>query len=182
LILNENLLLLRWKTPLKNESSTLIEAVNLSLVKDLDYLVVCIDENNHVVKSYGDTTKYLLQKNFNSNLEELLPKPLKVAFNNLVSDSLKTNKKVTVKGIKIKHGKLIAKVSLSVRPLTFGKREQKLLMVTFSDDVLMITDTQEDKVFDEKIYHDQYTKKLRGGVEGSKRQAPVHVRAAGCFQ
>ncbi len=144
----------------KSEGSTLIEAVNLSLVKDFDYLVVCIDENNHVVKSYGDTTKYLLQKNFNSNLDELLPKPLKVAFNTLVSDALKTNKKVSVKAIKIKHGKLITKVSLSVKPLTFGKREQRLLMVTFSDDVLMLPDTQDDKVFDEKIYHDQYTKNL----------------------
>ncbi len=152
----------------KNESSTLIEAVNLSLVKDLDYLVVCIDENNHVVKSYGDTTKYLLQKNFNSNLEELLPKPLKVAFNTLVSDALKTNKKVTVKGIKIKHGKLITKVSLSVKPLTFGKREQRLLMVTFSDDVLMLPETQDDQVFDEKIYHDQYTKNLEDELKEVK--------------
>ncbi len=122
----------------KNESSTLIEAVNLSLVKDLDYLVICVDENNHVVKSYGDATKYLLQKHFTSNLEDLLPKPLKVAFNTLVSDALKTDKKVNVKGIKIKHGKLIAKVCLSIRPLTFGKKEQRLLMVTFSDDKLIL--------------------------------------------
>jgi two-component system CheB/CheR fusion protein len=143
-----------------NTSNTLVEAVNSSLVSELGCLVVCVDENNHVVKSYGDTTKYLLQKNFNSNLDDLLPKPLKVAFNTLVTKALKTNEKATVKGIKIKHGKLITKVSLSVSPLSIKKAERKLLMVTFSDDKLLTAETRDDMVFDEKIYHDQYTRNL----------------------
>ncbi|MEI9959383.1 MAG: hypothetical protein WDM90_24390 [Ferruginibacter sp.] len=43
------------------------------------------------LKTYGDTSKYLLQKNFTLNLADLLPKPLAVAFNTAVS-SAKKNK------------------------------------------------------------------------------------------
>ncbi len=144
----------------KNTNNTLTEAVNAKLVHDLDQLVICVDENNQVVKTYGDTTKYLLQKNFNSNLEELLPKALAVAYNSLHGDALKTNKKVTVSGIKVKHGKATVKVSLSVSPLMKRKGEQKLFMVTFCDDKLIAPAEKGDMVFDEKIYVDQYTRNL----------------------
>src|SRR6185312_1266552 len=59
----------------KNTNHSLAEAMHESLAKKLDYFAVCVDENNRVVKSYGDSTKYLLHKHFSSNLSELLPKP-----------------------------------------------------------------------------------------------------------
>lgn len=141
----------------KNTTVTLTEAVNATLVNELDCLVVCIDENNHVVKTYGDTTKYLLQKNFNLNLIELLPRPLVVAFNTLSLTALKANKKVTVNGIKIKHGEVTMSVSLSISPLIIKKGGKRLLMVTFSEGNLVTPAQHEDIVFDEKIYLDQYT-------------------------
>jgi two-component system CheB/CheR fusion protein len=141
----------------KNTNNILAEAVNVSLVNELDCLVLCVDENNHVIKSYGDTTKYLHQKNFNSNLAELLPKPLAIAFSTLSTNALKTNEKATVNGIKIKHGKFIINVSLSVSPLIVRKGNQKLLMVTFSEDKLATPQQEDDIVFDEKLYLDQYT-------------------------
>jgi len=144
----------------KNTNNTLAEAVNASLVNELEQLVVCVDENNHVVKTYGDTTKYLLQKNFNSNLEELLPKALAIAFNSLRADALKTNKKVALSGIKIKHGRVAVRVNLSVSPLITRKGELKMFMVTFGDDKSVALAKPEDKVFDEKIYIDQYTRNL----------------------
>ena len=136
------------------------EAVNVSLVNELDCLVVCIDEHNHVVKFYGDTTKYLLQKNFNLNLTELLPRQLAVALNTLSTGVLKTNKKATINGIKIKNGEIINKVNLSVSPLIIKKGNQRLLMVTISEEKLITPAQQEDIVFDEKIYLDQYTMNL----------------------
>lgn len=140
----------------KNTNHTLAEAVNKKLTEELDYLIICIDENNHVVKTYGDTTKYLLQKNFNSNLEELLPKPLAVALNTLKAKSLKNNKKATVNGMKIKHGGSSVNVSLSVSPLLVKKDEQLLFMVTFSEDKLKNSSSQNDVAFDEKLYLNQY--------------------------
>ena len=144
----------------QSTSNTLVEAVNEALVNELDYLVVCIEENNHVVKTYGDTSKFLLQKNFNLNLADLLPRPLAVAFNTLSINALKTNKKVTVNGIKTKHNNAIINVSLSVSPLLLKKGAQKLLLVTFSEDKPATGAHQENIVFDEKIYLDQYTMNL----------------------
>ena len=141
----------------KNTGSNLTEMVNATLLNDLDYLVICINENKQVVKSYGDTTKYLLQKNFNTNLVDLLPSPLNVAFNALSTSVLKTNEKLTVNGLKIKHAGEVIKVSLSISPLAVKNNEPKLLMVTFSEDKYVVTGEQKDIIFDEKIYLNQYT-------------------------
>lgn len=140
----------------KNTNQTLAEAVNNKLTEEMDSLIICIDENNHVIKTYGDTTKYLLQKNFNSNLAELLPKTLAVALNTLKAKSLKTNKKVTVNGIKIKYGQLPLSVSLSVSPLVIKKEEQLLFMVTFNEDKSSTGPIPNDIAFDEKLYLNQY--------------------------
>jgi len=150
----------------KNTNHTLAEVMHESLAKRLDYFAVCIDENNHVVKSYGDTTKYLLHKHFSSNLSELLPKPLAVAFNTLSKKVLKTKENVVLNGIKIKQGQLIVKVNLSVSPLVL-KGEEKLLLVTFSEDKSDIS-LQKDTVFDEKIYLDQYVVNLEEELKESK--------------
>jgi two-component system CheB/CheR fusion protein len=143
----------------KTPANALAEAINLNLATELDYLAICIDENNHVIKSYGDATKYLLQKHFNSNLTELLPRPLALAFNILTTNALKTNQKASVSGVKIKHGGHTISVSLSVSPLIVKKGEQKLLMATFCEDRSAIA-PQEGAVFDEKKYVDQYTTNL----------------------
>jgi two-component system CheB/CheR fusion protein len=150
--------------------NSLTEAVNEALVDELDYLVVCVDENNQVIKSFGDTTKYLLQKNFKSNLAELLPRPLAVAFNTLSSNALKTNKKVTVNGIQIKTNEIVHTVSLSVNPLTKRKGLQQLLMVTFREDKPATTVQKEDILFDEKIYLDQYTINLEEELNELKQK------------
>ncbi len=50
----------------QNTNNTLAEAVNETLMSELGYLLLCIDEKNIVVKTSGDTSKYLLQKNFNA--------------------------------------------------------------------------------------------------------------------
>ncbi len=144
----------------KKTNNSLTEAVNENLVNQLDSLAVCIDENNHVIKTYGDTTRYLLQKNFATNLTDLLPRPLAVAFNTLSVKALKQNEKVSTKDINIKKGDSIIKVSLTVNPLLLKKGEQKLLLVTFSEDKPADDVVQNDIIFDEKIYLDEYTLNL----------------------
>ena len=144
----------------QNSANTVSEAMQISLAGEQDYLAVGIDEHNQVVKTYGDTKKYLLQQNFTSNLIELLPKPLAVAFNTLVKRVGQTKKLVSVSGVKIKHGKGHIKVKLSVSPLAVNKGEQKLLMVTFSPDSAATPLPEGDIVFDERIHHDQYTVNL----------------------
>jgi two-component system CheB/CheR fusion protein len=154
----------------QSANNSQVEKMHIGLAEDLDYLAVCVDESNNVIKSYGDTTKYFLQKHYTSNLEELLPKPLAVAFNTLKTSALKTSKKVALTGIKIKNSQSVIKVSLSVRPLIGKKGEQTLLMVTFTEDSLLGVEHQEDMVFDEKIYHGEYTMNLEEELKELKEK------------
>lgn len=151
-----------------NNNPALAEAMNQSLAGEMDYLSICINENNQVVKSYGDTSKFLLQKHFTSDLTELLSKPLAVAFNTLRIQVLKTNRTVFARGIKMKQGKVIVKVNLSVSPLEV-KGEQKLLTVTFREDKTN-SPVKQDIAFDEKLYLDQYTRNLEDEVKELKEK------------
>ena len=157
---------------IENENQALPEAVNLKLVKEMDCLVVCVDETGQVIKTYGDTAKILLQKNFNSNLPELLPRPLDIAFRVLSSEALKTNETATNKNIQIKQDGKAIRVSISVSPLPVKKGEQKLLMVVFSEDKAE-NDGKQQPAFDEKIYLDQYTLNLEDQVK--KLKSKLHV-------
>ena len=144
----------------------LSEEIHESLANKLDYLAVCTDEHNQVVRSYGDTTKYLLHKHFSSDLAELLPKPLAVAFNTLSKEVLKTNENVVLNGIKIKQNQHIVNVSLSVSPLIL-KGKEKMLWVTFSEDKSAMP-VQKNTGYDEKIYLDQYVINLEEELKDLK--------------
>ena len=139
-----------------NANLSLVEAINSNLVNRFGCLVICVDENNVVVKTHGDTSKFLLQKNFNSKLEELLPLPLAVAFNAAGTSALKTNKEVIISGINLPQGDSVTAVTISVNPLLMKKGNSKLLMVTLSEGKTHSNGTQ-PVVFDEKIYLNQYT-------------------------
>jgi len=150
-------------------NNTLAEAVNTIMASKLDHLVVCIDEDNHVVKTYGDTTKYLLQKNFNLNLDELLPMPLALAFNTLSINAKRNNERVAAKGIKIKNGKFVITVNLSIDPINI-KNGERLFMVTLNEDKLLTYLQQEDLVYDEKIYLNKYTLMMQEELEALKNK------------
>ena len=147
-----------------NRNPMLAEAMHESLANDLDYLVICVDETNHVVKSFGNTAKYLLPKHFNSNLEALLPKQLAIVFNTLSHTALKTNEKASASGIRIKHNGAIISITLSVNALVPKKGGQRWLMVTFREDAIKSTANQDDTIFDEKVNLDQYTANLEDEV------------------
>ncbi|MEJ6980876.1 chemotaxis protein CheB [Pedobacter sp. P351] len=152
----------------KGASNTLADTINETLVSNLNYQAICIDENNHVLKSYGDTSKYLLQKNFISDLPELLPKPLVVAFNTLRTKVLKTGKKSSVNGIKINHDDFVIKVTMTVYPLPARKEDPKNLLVIFNEDRSFNPVKVKDAEFDEKIYLDQYTRNLEDELRDLK--------------
>ena len=153
-----------------NKRNNLPEIVYNALISDLSYLVVCIYENNEVIQTFGDTTKYLLQKNFNLNLAELLPEPLTVAFKKAKRQALQSNEKAVVKGIKIKNNGSTHSVNLQVKPLPINKGEQKTLYVLFSDAILINPSPQENEVFDEKIYINEYTISLEEELKEVKEQ------------
>jgi len=153
--------------PEKHTTSGLFEAMHNNLANDLDYLAICVNEKNQVQNSYGDTSSYLLQKHFTSDLTELLPKPLAIAYKILCISAFKENKKVGVNSIRIKKEQKIIKVNLSVSPLDI-KNKQKLLLVIFTRD--HTADSNKNPVFDESIYLDQYTKSIEEELKELKDQ------------
>lgn len=144
-----------YEVPSLSMSTSLGETVSDNLAKELDCLTICIDENNRVVKSYGDTTKYLLQKNFTLHLPELLPRPLAVAFNTASREVIVTNKKNTISGIKVASSSSLT-VSLSVYPLILRKGSPKLLMVIIMEDKVLALSPEQHVAFDERKHLDQY--------------------------
>ena len=151
----------------KNTSNSMADMMYIELTKEFNCLVVCIDEHNQVIKSYGDTGKYLFQQNFTTDLAELLPGSLAIAFNTLVSDSRKTHKRTATAGIVIENGTSAMKVDLAVIPLLHKKGTQNITMVIFtSEDADTLT--HKKSLFDEKIYLDKYTKNLEEELKDLK--------------
>lgn len=136
------------------------EMMHTNLADEQEYLVICVDENKEVIKSYGDTSKYLLPKLFTSNMEKLLPKKLGMVFNTLSSIVLKTNEIARLNGIKIKMADSFVNVNLVVSPLFSKRKEQRLLMVTFTADKIIKTSKKEALDFDDAVFLDQYTLSL----------------------
>jgi len=151
----------------KSTNTGLSEAMHFNLANDLDYLTICVNENNQVQSSYGNTSAYLLQKHFTSNLTELLPKPLAIAYKILLINAVNQDKKVNVTGIRFKKDHHIVTANLSVSPLVV-KDKQKLFLVIFTKNAK--SETEENSVFDESIYLDHYTKSLEDELNELKEQ------------
>lgn len=144
------------KTPAIKSSHSIEEAININLVSEMNTLAICIDSTNQVVKTYGDTTNFLLQKNFTSNLADLLPRPLAVTFNTLCINSKKTNEVQRLNGVSIKQGEADINVSITVSPLNIKKGDQGLLLVVFKAEK-NDAELQPAVLFDEQRYFNQYT-------------------------
>ncbi|GEP52687.1 chemotaxis protein CheR [Flavobacterium noncentrifugens] len=137
-------------------NSSLTENINNALANSMNFLAVCVDHENTVIKSYGNTSKYLLQQNFNTNLVELLPKSLAVAFNTLSKEVLKTNEASNVKGIRVKQSGSMMEISLTVSPVLL-ENDHKGLIVVFQDDISLRTGMEQYPAFDETEYNRRYT-------------------------
>jgi len=139
--------------------NVLADLINAQLALATDSVAICVNEQNEVIKSYGDTTKYLLQQNFNSNLVELLPKSLAVAYNTLSKEALKEGKPAHVTGILLKHNGVSTDVSLSVSPMLMDGNSQGLLVILRNSNALQILQ-ESYPVFDEGSYNTKYTERL----------------------
>ena len=149
-------------------NNAITEAVNLKLVDKLGMLVVCINENNQVVQTYGDTSKFLLQKTFNLNIVDHLPKPLAIAFNALSVTASKTDKECGVNNIKVGTGKKLLSVNLTVNPLPSRNGDPRLMMITFAETNSAAKSGDNDQAFDGKLFLDKYTVNLEDELKDLK--------------
>lgn len=142
--------------------------LNETMMTELGYTGVCIDQNEHVVQTFGDTGKYLLPRMFNFDLKDLLPKTLAIAFKSASLEAVKTNKKVTVDGIKIEFNNTVISTSLTVIPLHVKGTGQKLMLVLFSEAGSPVVKDAATIIFDEKIYANQYIVNLEEELKHTK--------------
>jgi two-component system CheB/CheR fusion protein len=149
---------------------SLVEMMHANLASEQEYLVVCVDENKEVIKSYGDTSRFLLPKHFTTNLESLLPKKLGMVFSTLSNSVLKTNEIARLNGIKIRMADSTIHVNMVVSPLVSKRKDSRLLMVTFTADKETETSKNERIDFDEDIFLDQYTLNLEQELKDVQEQ------------
>lgn len=143
----------------KNTDKTMSDAAIETILKDLDYLVVCIDDKNRIIKTYGDTTKFLLQKILTLELTELLPPPLAVAFRILIGKVNLDNETAYVNEIKIQQDDKVIEVNLSVSPMIFKGRRNGFIVVRIHENKNYKPEENEP-VFDETMYFNEYIRTL----------------------
>lgn len=149
------------------------DLMNDALANELGYLALCIDENGRVIKSYGSTYRYLLQQNFNSNLAELLPEQLAVAFKSLSSEVFRTRRKAGINGIPVKIGDKQTIVNLSVSLLKSGHGIPKLFLAIFRESAETVSLQEEYPVFDEKESQTSYIINLENQLRDLKEELGV---------
>lgn len=152
----------------QNKNIGLKDYLNETVMTELGYTGVCIDENEHVVQTFGDTGKYLLPRMFNFDLKDLLPKTLAIAFKNASLAAVKTNKKVTVDGIKIDYNGSVISTSLTVIPMHIKGTGQNLKLILFNEAGSAVVKDAATVIFDEKIYANQYIVNLEEELKHTK--------------
>lgn len=165
---------LRPSATLKNElshsvgNSSLADTVHTALAKQLGYLAICVDQHNTVIKSYGNTSKYLLSQNFNTNLVELLPRALAIAYNALSKQAFSKDTDANVKGVIVKHNGAVMDVNLSVTPIFIDGGRRKGLVVILNDDSTSRLAKEDFPVFEELEYKGKYTESLESELRETK--------------
>ena len=155
-------------TPVKYSQHSLTENINAALAEAMDYLAICVNQDNTVIKSYGNTSQFLIQQNFNTDLLELLPKPLSVAYNTLSKQVLKTHERAGVKGILFKQNGVVMKVGLTVSPVLLENNHKGLIAI-FSSDNSTHSPKEDYPVFNEIDYHNRYTETLEDELKQAKK-------------
>jgi len=118
----------------------LAESILETLTTDWGILIVCDKNTKSVIKAYGDTSRILLQKNFNLILPELLPDPLAEAFNYLCLEIQKEGKPVSINHIEVPGNTQPLLAFIKVSPLSQGQKESPLLLVQIQEDIGQIMD------------------------------------------
>jgi two-component system, chemotaxis family, CheB/CheR fusion protein len=154
-----------------NDANVLLsEKMQGMLAENLDYLALCIDEHKNVIRSYGNTNKFLVSKHFTTNLEKLLPQKLAMVFHTMHNNVIKSGTKATLKGIYVKQENSAMRINLSLMPIEGKAADPKLIMVTFVEDQSSVVSGQEATGFDEKVYHDEYIKNLQEELRDLKEE------------
>ncbi len=149
------------------DMDTIIEKMYDNVLQGSGSLTLCVDENKNVIKSLGNTSRFLKPKNFTTFLPDILPKALLTAFNSVSLESSISKKISTVKGIRFNHLGKTTLVNISVCPLILNIHHPFQQVIFTEESLLNRSDIElEAKEFS---ISDTYTRNLEKEV-GELRQ------------
>jgi two-component system CheB/CheR fusion protein len=140
------------------------------LMISLGYVGLWVDENNQVISSFGDTSKVLLQKMFNHNLVDLLHKTLAIAYSTAALEADTKNETIVVKGINVNVDASPIMVMLSVKPLSTNHAGVRERLILFKEDDSSNAMTKNQRIFDEKIFADEYIVNIEKELKETKEE------------
>ncbi len=165
-------------------SSTLIKPKKNSLEEDLTNLLnqstleeagflagVCVDENNKVLKPFGDFQNYLLPKLFNNDLLELLPSELAIAVGTSIKKAINEDAIITVKDVNFKLEEELRSVNILVKPrVQTVNEDQKVIFIYFSEGEVKSDIKRDVEVFDRELHTRRYLADLERELAASKKR------------
>jgi two-component system CheB/CheR fusion protein len=123
------------KSSISSSPIALTDLINIAIVEESGLSGVCTDQNLKVFQAFGDTSFYLQNKNFNFNLNELLPQNLAIAFRAAAFKALKQNEKLVLNDL-LFEGKANEKsrmVDVIFKPIVKDRSEAPFLLILFMD-------------------------------------------------
>ena len=122
------------KSELPVSKLLMADEINLAILEESGFCGVCTDENLNVIRSFGDTSGYLKNENFNLDLTELLPNDVSITFKAAAYKALKLNEKVVLNGLRFSttgsHD--VTLVNIVIKPFFIGKSVEQLLLILFT--------------------------------------------------
>lgn len=159
-----------WDNTGRNRGNDMAESVNEVLAGELNCLAISINENYQVIKSYGDTSRYLLQQNFNTNLLELFPSQLALAFNTLISQVSATQQQAGVSRIPLQTNGTAITVNLTISPIPRKPGMPATFLVILKEDTGPGTNAPAYEAFDERTYNIKYVSSLEQELKAVKEE------------
>lgn len=106
---------------------------NLAVLEEAGFNGVCTNEHLIVVRSFGNTTKYLKNENFNFNLNDLLPIHIAIVVKAAVYKAAKENQRIELQGLNfdVEDTVDLQLVNVVIKPFTIAKSAEKLLLILF---------------------------------------------------
>jgi two-component system CheB/CheR fusion protein len=107
----------------KNALNNIAEIFKDTLLDEYNFAGIFIDQNFEVKQALGNFKNFMRfpEGNFNFNLQKLLAPDLSVAVNIAVRKALKTNERVTARGVKLADGNMQREVNIIVKPYMHQK-------------------------------------------------------------
>jgi len=115
--------------------STQSDELNWAILEESGFNGVCTNESLMVVRSFGDTTPYLKNENFNFDLNDLIPDNISIPFRGAAHKALKLNQRVALKGLKFEglSPADIRVVNVVFKPFFMPKSSLRYLLILFTE-------------------------------------------------